>query len=127
MSEKNSVHDEEKQDRIPENHFGFADFASFIASDRELSLYKGFRTTTARNLLYLQAELQHLSLELESYDREDQATFTDSKDELEKLEIERSARTWGGILMQSAEGNPRAVRRLVMIRELRNLTKEYGQ
>jgi hypothetical protein len=127
MSRSDSASDLEKQSFAIENHIGFAEFAKFIASDHDLSLYKCFADVSARNLLYLQAELQYLTLELEIYDKEDQHILATSQDEKEKLEIEKCARTWSGILHQGLHGPARSVRRLEMIKELRQLMKEYGK
>lgn len=109
-----------------ENLVGFADFAKFIATSRGLARYKSFAELSARNLLYMQAQLQFLGEELEKYDQDDRQTLLTGKDEALRNDVESCARTWGGIVNQSATDGPRARRRLELIKEMRELIKEYG-
>jgi len=75
-----------------EFHVGFADFSEYIASDDHLSLYKGFPSLGARNLLYLQAELQVLEKELKLLDDRDQLCVRDTEDDDERRMIDVAAR-----------------------------------
>lgn len=118
--------DPEKANTRKEFHVGFTDFAEFIASDRELSLYKGFASLAARNLLYLQAELQVLETELAALDDEDQSTSKHSQDEEEKKSIDGAARAWERIVSQCEAGDERGVKRKKLIMDIRKLMKEYG-
>jgi hypothetical protein len=52
---------------------GYAEFADSIASDSELSLYCGFNTLAARNILHLQAVVQVLEKRLQELDARDLA------------------------------------------------------
>jgi len=49
----------------------YPSFASFIASDPELSVFKRFDRLSSRNLLYLQSELLDLQAQLQDFDEED--------------------------------------------------------
>lgn len=118
--------DTEKASASKEFHVGFADFAEFIASDKEFSLYKGFGSLAARNLLYLQAELQVLSKELTTLDEEDKSRSKYSQDDSEKESIDATARAWEGIVWQCDAGNERELRRMKLILKIRKLVKEYG-
>lgn len=69
MSNKSS--DIEKANGPKEYLEGFADFSHYISSDETLSIYRRFGTLASRNLVYLQAELQHLELKLKELDDSD--------------------------------------------------------
>lgn len=118
--------DPEKGSKREEFHVGFTDFAEFIASDHELSLYKGFASLAAQNLLYLQAELQVLEKELSNLDKEDQSTLKQSQDDAEKKSIDAAARAWEGMVWQCEAGNERGQKRMELILKIRKLVKEYG-
>lgn len=70
LSPRNGV-DAESASTADEHLEGFADFAAYIGSDRDLALFPRFDTLGARNLLYLQAELLALEEQLQEYDEED--------------------------------------------------------
>ncbi|KAH7342604.1 hypothetical protein BKA65DRAFT_478476 [Rhexocercosporidium sp. MPI-PUGE-AT-0058] len=70
-SSPNSFVDTENPCTADEKLEGFADFAAYIGSDRDLALFRRFDTLGARNLLYLQAELLALEEQLQEYDEED--------------------------------------------------------
>lgn len=70
---------------------GYVDFADFIASDGQLSIFKQFRTLAARNLLYLEAELQLLQFEIQAIDDADQALLNDVNEE-RKTKTEQAIR-----------------------------------
>jgi hypothetical protein len=61
---------------------GYAKIASRIAAHPELGIYRRFAALNAQNILYLQAELHGLELELKQYASEDAAA---SNDETRKL------------------------------------------
>jgi hypothetical protein len=63
--------DVEVANRPKEYLEGFADFSHYIVSDNSLSIYRRFRTLGARNLLYLQAELQQIEEQLHEIDERD--------------------------------------------------------
>src|ERR1700692_260382 len=83
---------------------GFADFSHFIASDHSLSIYRKFAVLGARNLLYLQAELQLLEINLQELDVEDKQTIATSSNDLEKIKVEKGARSWEELKEQADEG-----------------------
>ncbi len=105
---------------------GFADFAQYIASDYSLSIYRKFATLGARNLLYLQTELQLLELELQELDDEDKRTIAESSDNGEKIETEKAARSWEVLREQAEDGEGKSARKLRMIYRIRKLMEEYG-
>lgn len=118
--------DSEKGGLRKEYHDGFADFAEYIASDSELSLYKGFASLTARNILYLQAELQVLEKELRNLDTEDQLRLGRTIDERERNVVDSAARAWEGITWQCEVGNERELKRMNLILKIREVVKQYG-
>lgn len=105
---------------------GFADFSCYIASDYSLSIYRKFATLGARNLLYLQTELQLLELELEEIDKEDKATIAGSNDYNEKIETEKGARSWEILKEQVEDGDEKQARKLDTIYKIRKVMEEYG-
>lgn len=105
---------------------GFSDFSQYIASDYSLSIYRKFATIGARNLLYLQTELQLLELELEEIDKEDKATIAESDDNDEKIETENAARSWEALKEQAEYGDGRQATKLRMIYRIRKVMEEYG-
>jgi len=105
---------------------GYPDFAHFIASDYSLSIYRKFAVLGARNLLYLQAELQLLELQLGELDDEDKKTIGWSRNSDEALETEKAARSWEDLNRLATEGNEEKTQKLEMIYKIRNLMKEYG-
>jgi hypothetical protein len=105
---------------------GFADFAHFIASDDSLSIYRKFAMLGARNLLYLQAELQLLEINLQELDDDDKRVIAMSGDNAEKSKVEAGARSWEDLEEQANEGNGKQAEKLRMIHRIRKLMKEYG-
>jgi hypothetical protein len=103
---------------------GYVDFAEFIASDNQLSIYRRFSSLGARNLLYLQAELQLLQFELQTLDQADQAVLTGSGGGEEKKAVEDAAKVWE-CFKQQAKHNPRQAEKMRMILKLRSLMDEY--
>jgi hypothetical protein len=118
--------DSEKADATKEFHAGFADFAEYIARDNELSLYKGFASLTARNLLYLQAELQVLGKELCTLDEEDEKHLQTAEVDSGKIALDAAARSWEAIMHQCKAGNEHEIRRMSLILKIRKPVKEYG-
>ncbi|PVH73724.1 hypothetical protein DL98DRAFT_606338 [Cadophora sp. DSE1049] len=90
---------------------GFADFSQYIASDISLSIYRKYGALGARNLLYLQTELQFLELRLEVLDKEDKSAIANGDINDEKLEIEKAARSW----------------EVELVYKIRELMKEYEE
>lgn len=105
---------------------GYRDFAEFIASDYSLSLYRKFDVLSARNLLYLQAELQLLELQLHELDHTDQETIASSTAQ-GPTETEIAARSWDDLKRQANEGNEKQIGRLRIIYKIRKLMREYGE
>jgi hypothetical protein len=103
---------------------GYVDFAEFIASDGQLSIFKQFRTLAARNLLYLEAEPQLLQFEIQAIDDADQALLNDV-DEERKTKTEEAIRAWECFKQQTG-ADPRQAKKLEMIMKPRSLMTEYG-
>ncbi|PMD67495.1 uncharacterized protein K444DRAFT_550925 [Hyaloscypha bicolor E] len=106
---------------------GFADFSHFIASDHSLSIYRKFAVLGARNLLYLQAELQLLEINLQELDVEDKRTIATSSNDLEKIKVEKGARSWEELKEQADEGNEKQAGKLRIIYRIRKLMQEYEE
>ena len=104
---------------------GYVDFAEFIASDAELSIFRQFNSSASRNLLYLEAELQLLQFELQEVDKADQELLNSVDESDGKTKTEEAVRAWE-CFKQQAETDPRQKKKLEMIMRLRKLTKEYG-
>ena len=114
--------DEEKGSSA-EELVGFAEVASFQAEDKEhsSSIYRRYERLAARNLLYLQAELRELELELEEFDRDD--AQGDVEDML-------AAMNWQDASDSPTEDhypNVKEARRKQLILRLRAKIQEYRQ
>jgi len=113
--------------KSPKEHLeGYGDFAEFIASDAPLSIYRRYDSLAARNLLYLEAEIQLLEFQLRDIDQVDFHTVNNGP-EVEKAETDAAARCWEELIKQAANGQERAARRLNLINKLRDLMKQYGE
>ena len=114
--------DEEKGDN-DDQLVGFAGVASFIASDKEhsASIYRRYEKLAARNLLYLQAELRELDLQLDAFDRED------AQGKVEEIEL---AMDWQALRAQAEakkDSRSREAQRKTLIYKLRAKIKEYRE
>lgn len=90
---------------------GYASLASFIASDvdKSTAIYRRFDRLSARNLLFLQSELEELQ------DLQDQFDAEDSKGAIEEKAIIRNL----AILKQRVkDGDAKAKRRLELLERL---------
>ncbi|KAL5323523.1 hypothetical protein ACEPPN_008061 [Leptodophora sp. 'Broadleaf-Isolate-01'] len=104
---------------------GFADFSQYVASDLSLSIYRKFGVLGARNLLYLQTELQLLEIELEALGKEDKLAIAGGDIDDEKFELEEAARSWESMHGRAEDGDERQMRRLGMIYKIRKVMEEY--
>lgn len=91
-----------------------------------LSIYRRFETLSARNNLYLQAELQSLEFQLNKLDEEDALFIKTGSQGNEKANVEEAARVWESFSAQVDAGVDRQVKRMNLIRRIRELMKEYG-
>jgi len=105
---------------------GYTDFSHFIASDYSLSIYRKFAVLGARNLLYLQGELQLLELQLAELDNEDKKTISLSQDPDQASETEKAARSWEDMKRLAEEGVEEKAHKLELIYKIRKVMKEYG-
>ncbi|KIV85583.1 hypothetical protein PV11_01261 [Exophiala sideris] len=113
--------DEEKGNG-PEELVGFADVASFLADDKEhsSSIYRRYERLAARNLLYLQAELRELELELEELDRDDTDARSDVADMLAAMDWQDAPDS----ATEDNSPNEKEARRKKLIFKLRGKIKE---
>jgi len=105
---------------------GFVEFAEFVASDKELSIYRRFCTLGARNLLYLQGELQLLHFQLKELDQADQEILTRPGDNEEKTRTEQAVHAWECFQRQAVD-DPRQSQKMALILKLRRVMEEYGK
>jgi hypothetical protein len=112
--------DIESQALRTEDKIGFAQVASWIASDldNETFIYRKFDEISARNLLYMQCEILLLEKELESFDRRVARRDT-------TMELRDAARTLEELIEQSKAENQDAKNHLELIMSLRSKIKEY--
>jgi hypothetical protein len=119
------MNDMEAKQKPKENLEGYEDFSKYIASDAELSIYHCFVALGARNLLYLQAELQVLEAQLQKLDDEDREKIETSLGN-RKTDILRDAKSWESFHQQSQqEGRQRS--KMAIVLKLRGVMKEYGK
>ena len=85
-----------------------------------LKLYRRFRYTSARNILYMQSQIAALAGRLEQLDNEDLLVT----DEETKTNIRMCACAWES-LERPSETDERAKNRLSILYELRPLMKAY--
>jgi hypothetical protein len=99
---------------------GYPSLAAFIASDLDKStaIYRRFDRLSARNLLYLQSELQELEARQDALDAEDLHG---------DLQAKKSARNWQVLKKRAKEqNNEREKERLELVFEIRDKLKEYS-
>jgi len=80
----------------------------------------------ARNILYLQAELQLLEIQLKELDDTDKRIIGWSNNTTEKLKAEAAARSWEDLKQQANGGDKKQAGKLRMIYRIRKLMREYG-
>ena len=104
---------------------GYADLAEYIVSDEDLSVYRRFCSLSARNLLYLQAELQVLEAQLRNLDKKCQADIENGGDLGEKMEILQAAKDWESFVRKANFGDERQLEKMKIVMEIRRVMKEY--
>jgi hypothetical protein len=112
-----------EKDAVEVNYVpGYPSLAAFIASDPDHStaIYRRFDRLSARNLLYLQAELVTLEKKQDELDKHDlNADDIDAKDK---------ARNWGTLLARAESGSDdEAKERVQVAKAIREKIKEYSQ
>lgn len=95
---------------------GYAQVADFIATDKELAVYRRFDRTAARLLLQLQSEILSFQTALDAIDQDD-ASDQDEKRQLAAATISQELPQH----LQSA----RDIEKQRIYTELRKLVKEY--
>jgi hypothetical protein len=99
---------------------GYPSLAKFIASDRDQStfLFRRFDRLSARNLLYLQAELAELEERQAAFDKEDFGKDPDKK---------QSARNWNTLRKKASEADCIDEKeRFKLVFEIRDKLKTYS-
>ena len=97
---------------------GYAQAANFIATDKELAVYRRFDRTAARVLLVMQSEILSKQNRLDVLDGEDAKDASDPNNEKGFL----SSAT---IYEELQERDPRDEEKSKLLGELRKLLKEY--
>ena len=92
---------------------GYAQVASFIATDKELAVYRRFDRTAARVLLVMQSEILSKQNRLDSLDGED------------ANDPEKGFLSSATIYEELPEREPRDEEKYRLLGELRKLLKEY--
>jgi hypothetical protein len=124
-SKRRSKKDIETAETPREYLEGFAEFSEFISCDSENLIYRRFGSLGARNLLYLQAELQLLEAQLRDFDKRDKQLLSLDGSEDEKKAVDDAARAWECFLEQSVSKDGQR-RKMALVLELRQVMKEYG-
>ena len=101
--------------RLPARLDGYPTFAQFIARDGDAAIFRKYAYLSARNLLYLQSELNELEVQLRQLDRED------AKD-IDNEEAQKAARLWGHY---SDPNNDRARQHRILQGKIKVMLKEY--
>lgn len=98
---------------------GFAQVARWIAldPDKEASIYRQFSELSAKNLLYLQAELLVLENHLDLLDRNDAKS--------DDMDLVDAIMTWETLERQYNTGSEKARVRMDLIIKIRAKIKEY--
>jgi hypothetical protein len=94
---------------------GYASISAYIATDPELAIFRRFDRLSARNLLYLQGELQHLEYRLSQFDEE---TVRSTNVCTQGLEAVLPERCWERLVGTGGE-------RLVIVKSIRSIVREY--
>lgn len=105
---------------------GYSDLAAFKSSDAQFSVWRRFDRLGAQNLLYYEAEVQHLEFELKTLDEEDKKII-ETGNENETVVTDARARCWEALTMQVDQHDQRGLKRIDLIRRLRVAMKEYGE
>ena len=105
---------------------GYAELSEFIASDNDFLVFRKFGALSARNLLYLQAEVQVLEGQLKRMDEEDRIRMVDAENIAEKMQVDRAARDWEYLTRAAHEKeNGRQAKKMEIIIGMRQAMKQY--
>lgn len=100
---------------------GYPSLAAFIAKDPDHStaIYRRFDRLSARNLLYLQAELCTLEKKQDEFDRQDLIS--------DDLDAKDKARNWDTLVARAESGrDDEAKERVKVARDIREKIREYS-
>jgi hypothetical protein len=102
---------------------GYKDFSEFIGSDSQFFIYRQFSSLGARNLLYLEAEIQLLEFQIKALDDADIQVLKQTENNDEKKHVDDAARAWELFQKQAKEGDERSTAKLALVYKLRELRK----
>jgi len=117
--------DVESGQRPKEYLEGYAELAEFIASDNDFLLFRKFSALGARNLLYLQAEVQVLEAQLKQLDEDDRIEIINAQDVSEKIKVDRFARDWEFMIRNAQDESGRQAKKMKIILQIRQVMKDY--
>lgn len=97
---------------------GYPSLAAFIASDEDqsTSIYRAFKRSSTRDLLYLEAEISELEAQQDAYDEQDLRGDLDAK---------KCATSWPEFF--SRANDPRHRERLEVVMKMRRLMRKYRE
>jgi hypothetical protein len=109
------------------NMEGYAKLASRMATHPELAIVRGFKAMGIQNILYLQAELQHLEIELQKCSKADMQ----SSNKTRQL-YSRDWKTLGGSLAPSQgessdPGDPEEGKQWKVMLRIREVLERYSK
>lgn len=110
----------------PKRLEGYPTFASWIAEDRDVAIYRKYESLSARNLLYQQSELLHLEEQLHALDLKDAGD--EANDDAQRVADEanndarRAAKYWKHY---ADENNASAKRHVELQEKIREKLKAY--
>jgi hypothetical protein len=102
---------------------GFPSLSALLASDSDLQVYRRFDRLASRNLLYLQSEILDIEKELDELDAADLEAAEGKEDGW--MEVKLSARCWEAFREKSENGEKKEVKRMELIKLLRERMAEY--
>lgn len=104
---------------------GFAQFATFLASDLDLQIYRKFDHLSSRNLAYLQSELATIDAELAELDASDRKEAEARPNGW--IDSGLPSRCWETQHSLAEEGNDTEQTRIDLMSRLRSLMTEYQE
>ena len=103
----------------PQPFHSHATFGNFLASDRELLVFRRFDLLNARALLYLQSELMSLETQLLEFDEEDVKDGS--------MDVMLGAKCFETLSSRAADDLPREAERVELIRRIQDVTYRYSK
>lgn len=118
---RDAASDSENATGRPEYANGFPTLAAYIASDSDLAIFRRFDHLSARNLLYLQAELVTLEADLVALDAADLVS-----ERAKDMDSMLASRSWDTLAWKAKNDiNGQEAKRMALILKIRPLMAEY--